>query len=137
MLKLILNLALPGLAIVVAALAQLAITTLWPGIQLVPSAVASLDSYIAVLLALGFCFLAGRWTHHIVPTVAGAACAAIAPLAWLGLVIRGNFVIAGSIAWFRPLTIFVMFTAIAPLIGVALGWALSSWKPRRQQSVST
>jgi hypothetical protein len=43
MLKLILNLALPGLAIVVAALAQLAITTLWPGIQLVPSAVVSLD----------------------------------------------------------------------------------------------
>lgn len=137
MLKLIPNLALPGLAIVVAALAQLAITTLWPEIRVVPSAVVSLDGYIAVLLTLGFCFLAGRWTYHIVPTVAGAACAAISPLAWLGLVLRGNFMIVGSIAWFRPLTIFEMFTAIAPLIGVALGWALSSSKLRQQQSVRT
>jgi hypothetical protein len=31
--KLVVNLALPALAIIVAALAQLALTTLWPGIQ--------------------------------------------------------------------------------------------------------
>jgi hypothetical protein len=131
MLKLALNLALPALGIVLAALAQLALTTLWPGIQSIPSPVASFDSYIAVLLALGLCFLAGRWTHHIVPTVAGAACAAIAPLVWLGLILRGNFSIAASIAWFRPVTIFLIFTAVTPLIGVALGGALSPSEPRR------
>jgi hypothetical protein len=133
--KLVWNLALPALAIVVAALAQLALTTFWPGIQVVPSAVVSLDSYIVLLLALGLCFLAGRWAHRIVPTVLGAACAAIAPLAWLGLTFRGNFMLGGSIAWFRPLTIFMMSTAIAPLIGVALGWILSSSKLRSPRRV--
>jgi hypothetical protein len=133
--KLVLNLALPALAIVVAALAQLALTTLWPGIEVAPSAVVSLDSYIVILLALGLCFMAGRWAHRIVPTVAGAACAAIAPLAWFGLIFRGNFMIGGSIAWFRPLTVFMMSTAIAPLIGVALGWVLSSSKLRRLRGV--
>jgi hypothetical protein len=135
MLKLILNLALPGLAIVVAALAQLALTTLWPGIQFVPFALVSIDGYIVLLLALGLSFLAGRWTHCIDPTIVGAACAAIAPLAWLGLICRGTFMLGGSIAWFRPLTIFVMFTAIAPLIGVALGWVLSPSTLRRQRGV--
>jgi hypothetical protein len=133
--KLVLDLAFPALAIVVAALAQLALTTLWPGVQVVPSAVVSLDSYVALLLALGLCFLAGRWAHRIDPTVAGAACAAIAPLAWFGLIFRGNFLIGGSIAWFRPLTIFMMSTAIAPLIGVALGWVLSSTKLLRPRGV--
>jgi hypothetical protein len=133
--KLVLNLALPALAIVVAALAQLALTSFWPGIRLVPSAVVSLDSYIVLLLALGLCFLAGQWAHRIVPTVAGAACAAIAPLAWLGLIFRGSFMIGGSIAWFQPLTISIVSTALAPLIGVALGWALASSKFRRPRGV--
>jgi hypothetical protein len=133
--KLAVNLALPALGIVLAALAQLALTTLWPGIQAVPSAVVSLDSYFVVLLVLGLCFLTGRWAHHNVPTVAGATGAAIAPLAWLGLILNGNFTIAGSIAWFRPLTIFIMFTAIAPLVGVAFGWALSSLRIRRHRGV--
>jgi|SRR5882724_4230525 len=133
MIKLAVNLALPALGIVVAALTQLALTTLWPGIQAVPFTVVSLDSYVVVLLALGLCFLAGGWTHHNVPTIAGAVCAVIAPLAWFGLILRGTLMIGGSIAWFRPLTVFIIFTAIAPLIGVALGWSLSSSKLRRAQ----
>jgi hypothetical protein len=133
--KLVLNLALPVLAIVVAALTQLALTSLWPGIQSVPSAVVSLDSYIVLLLALGLCFLAGLWAHRIVPTVAGAACAAIAPLAWFGLIFRGSFMIGGPIAWFQPLTIFMVSTALAPLMGVSLGWVLASSKFRRPRGV--
>jgi hypothetical protein len=129
--KLVLNLALPALAIVVAALAELALTRLWPGLQVVPTAVVSPSSYVVLLLTLGLCFLAGQWAHRIVPTVAGAACAAIVPLAWLGLIFRGSFMIGGSIAWLRPLTIFMISTAFAPLIGVALGWALASSKFRR------
>jgi hypothetical protein len=125
MLKLALNFALPALGIVVAALAQLALTTLWPGIQGISSVVVSIDSYFVVLLTVGLCFFAGGWTQRNVPTIAGAACAAIAPLAWLGLLLKGTMMDAGSIAWFRPLTLFTMFAAMAPLIGVALGWALS------------
>jgi hypothetical protein len=48
---------------------------------------------------------------------------------------RGNLMISAAIAWFQPMTIFMMFTAMAPLIGVALGRALSSSKLRRQRNV--
>jgi hypothetical protein len=125
MLKLTLNVALPAVGIVLAALVQLALTTLWPGIKVVPSLVASIDTYFVVLLTVGLCFVAGGWAQRNVPTIAGAACAVIAPLAWLGLLVKGTMMGAGSIAWLRSLTLFTIFAAMAPLIGVALGWAIS------------
>jgi hypothetical protein len=128
MLKLFANLALPALGIVIAALAQLGVTTLWPGMQLIPSGVVSIDSYFVVLLTFGLCFFAGRWAHTNVPTVTGAAFAAVIPLIWLVMTLRGNFTAPGHIAWFRPLTVFVMFVAVVPLIGVGFGWGLSSSK---------
>jgi hypothetical protein len=130
MLMLATNLALPAFGIGVAALAQLALTTLWPGIQTVPFPVVSLDSYFVVLSVLGLCVLAGRWAQHNASTVAGAACAAVIPLVWLGLNLKATLFIGGSVAWFQPLTIFLIFSASAPLIGVALGWILSSSKLR-------
>ncbi len=36
-------------------------------------------------------------------------------------------------AWSRPLTLFTIFMAMAPLIGVALGWTFSFSKRRRVQ----
>jgi hypothetical protein len=132
MLKLALNFALPAVGIVLAALVQLALTTLWPGIKVVPSLVVSIDSYFVVLLALGLCVVAGGWAQRNVPTIAGAACAVIAPLAWLGLLLS-TMMGGGSIAWLRPLVLFTIFTAMAPLIGVALGWAMSSSKRRSVQ----
>jgi hypothetical protein len=137
MLRLVLNLVLPAAGIVLAALVQLAFTTLWPGIQMVPSRVVSVDSYFVVLLTVGLCFVAGRWAQRNVPTIAGAACAVVAPLAWLGLLFKSTFMGIGSIAWFRPLTLFILFTAMAPLIGVALGWALSSSKRQSVQRPSS
>ena len=131
--KLVLNLVLPALAIVLSALAQLALTTFWPGIQFVHSDFVSVDSYIVLLLALVLSFVAGRLARRSVPTVAGAAVAAIAPMAWFALIFRGSFLIGGSISWFQPLTIIMLSSAIAPLIGVALGWALSwpkLWRPK-------
>jgi hypothetical protein len=122
MLKLTANLAAPALGIVAAALAQLALTALWPGIRAITFPIVSLDSYIAVLLALSLCFLAGRWAHHNLSTIAGAVCAMCVPLVWLGLILRGSLMLSGPIAWFRPLTIFMLFSASAPLIGVAVGW---------------
>jgi hypothetical protein len=130
MLKLALNFALPAAGIVLAALVQLALTTLWPGIKVVPSLVVSIDSYFVVLLVIGLCFVAGGWAQRNVPTITGAACAVIAPLAWLGLLVKGTMMGVGSIAWLRPLVLFTIFTAMAPLIGVALGWAMSSSKRR-------
>jgi hypothetical protein len=127
MLKLVLNFALPAIAIILATLVQLALTSLWPGIQVVPSPVVSIDTYVVVFLALGLSFVAGGRAQLNVPTIAGAACAAIAPLAWLGLLLS-SMVGVGSIAWLRPLVLFTIFMAMAPLIGVVLGWAASSLK---------
>jgi CDP-diglyceride synthetase len=135
MIKLVVNLALPALGIVVAALTQLALTTLWPGIQAIPFAVVSLDSYVVVFLALGLCFLAGRRAHYNLPTIAGSAAAVIVPLVWLGLILKGILMLGGSIAWFQSLTIFTLFSASAPLIGVVLGWHSSSMLRRVQQGV--
>ena len=131
MLKLLLSLTLPALGIVIAALLQFALTTLWPGIQMLPSAIVSVDSYVAVLLTIGLCFLAGHWTQQHVPTAAGAACALIVPVAWFGFLFRSTVVGAGSIAWLAPLTLFTLIAALAPLLGVAAGWALSLSKGRR------
>jgi hypothetical protein len=130
MLNLALNLVLPTAGIVLAALGQLAFTALWPGIQVAPSLVVSIDSYFVVLLTVGLCFVAGGWAQRNAPTIAGAACAVIVPLAWLGLVLRSTMMGVGSIVWFRPLTLFTIFAAMAPLIGVALGRAMSSSKRR-------
>jgi O-antigen ligase len=129
-LKLIVNLVLPALGLVLAALAQLGLTTLWPAIQGFPSYLVSIDSYLAVLLTLGLCFFAGRRPHTNVPTVLGAACVGVVPLVWLGLTLRGILAPAGHIVWFRSLTVFMMVIAVVPLIGVGLGWVSSPAKRR-------
>jgi hypothetical protein len=90
----------------------------------------SIDSYRAVLLALGLCFVAGGWAQRNDATIAGAVCGVIAPPAWLVLLFRGITMGAGSIVWLRPITLFAIFAAMAPLMGVASGWAMS-WSKRR------
>jgi hypothetical protein len=127
MLKLALSLAFPAAGMVLAALGQVGLTALWPGIRMVPFGAVSIDSYLVVLLAVGLCFLAGCWTRRNVPTSIGAACALIAPLLWLMTLIKGTLLAAtGQILWFRPLVLFTLFTAFAPLVAVGLGLALSS-----------
>ena len=130
MLKLALNAALPAVGIILAALVQLAYETLWPAIKFAPFLFVSIDSYLVVLLAMGFCFVAGGLAQRNVPTIAGAACAVIAPLAWLGLLLSA-LMGRGSVAWLRPLVLFTIFMAVAPLIGVASGWGMSSAKRTR------
>ena len=123
MLKLGLSFLLPALAILGAALARHLLTLMWPGIQQLPSPVMSVDSYLENLLAIALCFLAGRWTRRNVAGPTGAALMAIAPLAFLALMFwaittRG----LGPVAWFKPITVFMVVSAIVPLVGVALGW---------------
>jgi hypothetical protein len=130
MLRLLLALTLPALGIVIAALAQLGLTTIWPGIVSLPSVTVSVDGYFVELLTVVLCAFAGRWAHRNVPTIGGALCASIVPLVWFGLTVKALFLFAGPIAWFRPLTIFSMFMALAPLIGVALGWAMAQSNQR-------
>jgi hypothetical protein len=76
--------------------------------------VVSIDSYVTVLLTVGLCFVAGGLAQRNVPTIAGAACAVIGPLAWLGLLLKVIMMGVGSVAWLRPGTLFTMFAAMVP-----------------------
>jgi hypothetical protein len=131
MLKLALSFIFPAVGIVIAALAQLMTTTLWPGIRALPSVVVSIDSYIAALLVMALSFLAGGWTRRNVPTSAGAACALIVPLLWLALWVKSFLIAFGPIAWLQPLTLFALFISTAPLISVALGLTLRFPRQKR------
>jgi hypothetical protein len=123
--KLIVALVLPALAIVVAAAIQFALNSWWPGLQHLPVSPVTLDSYVAVLLILGLCVLAGRWTRRNANSVAGLICVAALPLVWLGVMLWVSLHGGTNIAWFQPLTLFTIFAALAPVIGVAMGWAVS------------
>jgi hypothetical protein len=117
-----LALFLPALAILGASFAQYLLILVWPGIQRLPSVVVSIDSYLVNLLTFGLCVLAGRWTRRNTGTRAGAALMTIAPLAFLALNLWIITSGGGSVAWLRPFTIFMIVTAVLPLVGVTLGW---------------
>jgi hypothetical protein len=126
--KLALSVALP-------ALAQLLLTTIWPGVQHIPFPVASADSYFVVLLVAALCFLAAAWLQRNVRTPAGVVCTAVVPTAWLGLLLWATMRPVDHIAWFRPITLFTIAAAIAPLAGVAAGWGASLMRRNPPASV--
>jgi hypothetical protein len=132
MLKHCLSLALPGVAIIAAALAQLALVTLWPGVQRLHFPIVSADSYFVVLLAGALCFVAGRWSRRSLGNLTGLICALAAPLAFLGLFLWPTLgldiraVGFAHIAWLTPITSFLIVSASLPLAGVALGWAFEA-----------
>jgi hypothetical protein len=132
--KLALSVVLPALAILIAALAQLLLTTVWSGVQHTPFPVASADSYFVILLVVTLSFLAGAWLQHNVRILAGAVCTAVVPTAWLGLVLWSMRPL-DHIAWFRPITLFMIAAAFAPLAGVAAGWGASLMRSNPPVSV--
>ena len=123
--KLALSVALPALAILVAALAQLVLTTIWPAVQHIPFPGVSADSYFVVLLIVALCFVAASWLQRNVGTLAGAVCAAAVPTTWLVLMLWPTMRHVEHIVWLRPITIFMIAAAMAPLVGVAAGWGAS------------
>ena len=124
-LEVVVSLALPAAAIVIAALAQLVLTAIWPGIRAIRSSIVSIDSYFVLILAVGLCFVAARWIRRKICTRFGATCALVAPSLWLAIFAKGTLFLGhGPIAWSRPITIFAIVTAVAPLISVGLGLAL-------------
>jgi hypothetical protein len=123
--KLSLSVALPALAIIVAALAQLLMTTIWPGVQHIAFLGVSADSYLVVLLVAALCFVAAAWLQRNVRTLASAVCTAVVPIAWLGTMLWPTMRHVNHVVWFRPITIFMIAAAMAPLVGVATGWGAS------------
>jgi hypothetical protein len=134
-LKLALSVALPALAILIAALAQLSLTIIWPGVRQIPVAGVSADSDLVVLLSAALCFVAATWLQRNVRSLAGAMCAAVVPAAWLGLWLWDIVRHFPDIAWFRPITLFSIAAAIAPLAGVAAGWGASLMRSNSPESV--
>ena len=113
---------LPLLAIVGSAFAQHMLGLAWPTLGLVAFPVISIDSYLWNLLSLVLCFLAGRWTRRNVGTLAGASLMAIVPLLFFGLVLWNITRGLDHIAWSKPITLFMIATAIVPITGVTFGW---------------
>ena len=129
-----LSLAMPAVAIVLAALVQLALTSLWPQVQRIHFPVASVDSYAAVLLAGALCFAAGRFLQRFVRNGYGAACATLVPIGWLAMVLWGTLRFSNSVHWSEPLTLFILATGLTPLTGVLAGWGLSAMRDERRAS---
>jgi hypothetical protein len=123
--------ALPALGIVAAALAQLLLTTIWPGLQQIGFGNLSADSHIVVVLEALLAFLAGAWLQHRVGSLAGALCAAFMPVAWCGVLLWGTLRPAHNIAWLRPVTLMTIAAAVAPVSGVLAGWFVSFMRQRR------
>ena len=133
--KLALCVALPALAILVAALAQLLLTTIWPGVQHIPFPGVSADSYFVALLVAALCSLSAAWLQRNVRISAGVVCTAVVPIAWLGLMLWRPIKHIVHIAWFQPITLFMIAAAIAPLAGVTAGWGASSMRRNPPASV--
>ena len=124
MARLLVSFLLPALAVLVAAGAQVALQSWWPGIQdvsVLPP--VTLDSLAAVTVAGVLCIFTGRWVHRNVNTISGVVAAGIVPMVWCCLILWAEFHGTSQIGWFQPLTIFTIFAALAPATGVAIGWA--------------
>jgi len=132
---------LPALAIMAAALAQLALTSAWPGIREIRSPIVTADGYFFVLSAGILCFLAGRVLRRRMGSRLGLVCAAIVPAAYVCLILwalfgRALWRLGAHIAWLRPLTLFGIAWAILPLLGLVLGWWTGAPSPERQPDTS-
>ena len=114
----------PAAAIVLAALAQLTLTSLWPGVQHFSARGVSIDSYLVVGAVATLSMLVGYRLWRSAPTRSGFLVSLLAPLAWLGLVLS-------TLPPFRVIalnfaTTFTLAVAIAPLGGLLAGWATSA-----------
>jgi CDP-diglyceride synthetase len=123
----LLRLLLPAGAIIGSALLQLALVSVWPGIQHRYIANVSLDSYLAVVAMLILSFWVGRvlWTRA--PERSTLLLSLVAPLGWF---------LALLWAVYHPrqlslsaLGFVLLFTALAPLLGLLLAYSLPSNQP--------
>lgn len=129
--KLLISLLLPGLAILLASLAQQALVAAWPGIRDIHFSIVTIDSYFVALSSGLFCFFAGSVLQRRVGTRLGLICAVVLPLGYLCLILwaligHPMLEFGAKIAWTRPIVLFMIAAAILPLLGLVLGWLFSS-----------
>src|SRR4029077_15590160 len=120
----LLRLLLPAGAIIGSALLQLALVSVWPGMQHRSIANVSVDSYVAVAAMLILSFWVGRVLWARTPGRSTLLLSLVAPLGWF---------LALLWAVYHPrqlslsaLGVVLLFTALAPLLGLLLAYSLPS-----------
>lgn len=129
--RLLSALALPALAIAGADLGRRLMTWIWPGIQRVGFGYFSADTALFVAGMAFIAFLVGAWLQRRIRSAAGAVCAVIIPILWLGLVLRVEMARVSEMTWLRPATLVMVAIAGAPLLGVLAGLGASLMWSRR------
>ena len=119
-------LLLPALAIVVAAGAQ-EVLSLWvPAMNGSSFGSMTLGSYVGVILECAACAIAGYWLFRCDRSTFYLGISEIAPAAWAVALFVGVLPQGGVINWRSQLVWVLIIGALAPPLGVALGWLLSS-----------
>ena len=120
----LLRLLLPAGAIVGGALVQLALVSVWPGIQHSYIANVSLDSYLAVVAMLILSFWVGRVLWARAPGRSTLLLSLVAPLGWFLALLWAVY--HPRQLSFSALGLVLLFTALAPLLGLLLAYSLPS-----------
>src|SRR5579863_599667 len=120
----LLRLLLPASAIVGGALVQLALVSVWPGIQHSSIANVSLDSYLAVAAMLILSFWVGRVLWACAPGRSTLLLSLVAPLGWFLALLWAVY--HPRQLSFSALGFVLLFTALAPLLGLLLAYSLPS-----------
>jgi hypothetical protein len=119
-------LLLPALAIVVGAGAQ-EVLSLWvPAMNGSTFGSMTLGSYVGVLLECAVCAIAAYWLFHRERSTLELGISEIAPAAWAVALFVGVLPQVGAINWRSQLAWVFTLGAVAPALGVVLGWFLSS-----------
>jgi len=117
----LLSVVAPAAAIILGALVQLGLITMWPQAQQFTIRNVSFDSYVAVAAMLLLSFVVGWSLRRRVPTSLGLWTSALVPAGWLvALLLVAHHQRFGLDA----LTGVYFGCATAPLLGVILGWMI-------------
>jgi len=111
----------PAAAIVVAALAQLGLTTIWPREQAVTIGHVSVDSYVAVAAMLLLSFVVGWSLRRRTPTRIALWASFLVPFGWLAALLAAPHAQFGR----DTMTGVFLAGATSPLLGVVLGWVVA------------
>jgi hypothetical protein len=105
----------PAAAIVGAALLQVALQIVWPGVQQVTIRGITLDSYVAVGALLLLSVLTGAWLRWRTANRFALAAALLVPVGWL------IALLPHSRLAFNLDALMWLAAAISPLLGVVIG----------------
>lgn len=123
-----LSVVAPAGAIAAGALLQRTLVSIWPGVQSHTILDVSLDTYFAAVALGCLTFAASLWIRRSAPARATIIPCLIVPTVWLLL---SEFAFGAPPASLSVLWAVYTAIAVAPLLGVALAYALPSNNRRR------